>query len=78
MNNKARNTLVRKFRNAADARTHIRVHGTRAFSDFLLYAVIKRRDNIKTSNTFINIVRAFYVVNTKDDNRKEKKSNVSK
>ena len=52
----------------------MRVHGTRAFSDYLLFAVVERGAKIELSDELMNIVRACYVVNTKDDNKKGRKS----
>ena len=53
-----------------DTLTQRRVDGTRAFLDYLLYAVIEREVTITTSDELTNIIRACYAVNTKIDNSK--------
>ena len=50
--------------------TQIRVHGTRAFSDYIIYAVINRGVTITTSDELTTIVRACYIANTNDDESK--------
>ena len=50
--------------------TQIRVHGTRAFSDYILHAVIEREVEIKSSDELNTIVRGCYIANTKNDERK--------
>ena len=54
--------------------TQMRVHGTRAFIDYILYAVIERGVSITNSDQLINVIRACYVANTNDDNNTGRKS----
>ena len=54
--------------------TQIRVHGTRAFSDYILYAVMNRGVYITTSDELTTIVRACYIANTNNDESKGRKS----
>ena len=57
---------VCKIRKAVDKMTQMRVHRARAFTDYVLYAVINRGVSITTSDELINIVRACYIANTDD------------
>ena len=68
------NEWVCILRNTVDTMIQIRDHGTRAFSDYIQNVVINRGVTITTSDELINIVRACYVVNTKDDESKGRKS----
>ena len=61
---------VCQLRNAVNRMTQIRVHGTPTFSDYVLYALIKRGVTITTSDELTNIVRAYYIVNTNDNKSK--------
>ena len=54
--------------------TQMRVHGTRAFLDSILYAVIIRGENINTSDELINIIRACYVANANDNSNRGRRS----
>ena len=63
-----------KIRKACDIMTQMRVHGTRAFIDYILYAVIERGVSITTSDQLINVIRACYVANANDDNNTGRKS----
>ena len=65
---------VCKIRKAVDTMTEMRFHGTRAFSDYVLYAVINRGVSITTSDELINIVRACYIANTNDAESRGRKS----
>ena len=56
-----------KFRSAVDI---MRLYGSRACSDYIIDAVIVISIIIKTINEPTNIVRACWIVNTKDDNNK--------
>ena len=53
--------------------TQIRGYETRVFSDYFIYSVMKRGVTFTTSDELTNIVRACYIVNTKDDNNRERK-----
>ena len=64
------NEWVSKLRKAVDTMTQIRVYGTRAFSDYLLYAVINRGVQIKSSDELTTIARDCYIAKTNDDERK--------
>ena len=65
---------VCKIRKAVDKMTQMRVHGTRAFSDYVLYAVMNRRVSITTSDELINIIRAYYIANTNTAESRGRKS----
>ena len=56
-----------KFRSAVDV---MRLYGSCACSDYIIDAVIAIGITIKTINEPTNIARAFWIVNTKDDNNK--------
>ena len=66
--------IISQIRKACHTMTQMRVHGTRAFNDYILYAVIERGVSITTSDQLINIIRACYVANAYDDNNMGRKS----
>ena len=57
-----------KLRKSVSLMTQMRVHGTRAFSDYILYAVIDRGVEIRNEDQLTTIVRSCYIANTNDDN----------